>query len=141
MKQTKNPDLEETGKKLKKLRKQAGLTQEQLAEKVGGTCTNTVISRYERGIVEMGIQTMYDIAEALKVTPEQLMPERLIHRLGNACSGSLDPPCAYQPPALQHLPDDEFNELLSQLDSENKEKVREYMKMLLFCQQHTTQTA
>lgn len=141
MKQIKNPDLEETGKKLRKLRKQAGLTQEQLAEKVGGTCTNTVISRYERGIVEMGIQTMYDIAEALKVTPEQLMPERLIHRQGNACGGSLDPPCAYQSPTLRHQSDDEFNELLSQLDSENKEKVREYMKMLLFCQQHTTQTA
>ena len=33
-------DLEATGKKLKTLRKRAGLTQEQLAERVGGTCTN-----------------------------------------------------------------------------------------------------
>ena len=115
MKQEIKPDLLETGKKLKKLRLQAKLTQEQLAEKVGGTCTNTVISRYERGIVEMGILTMYDLAQALQVSPESLIPDRLLHR--SVC----------------------LQELLSQLDDKNQEKAQEYMTMLIFYQQHRSQ--
>ena len=43
----------------------------------GGSCTNKVISRYERGTVEMGVQTLCDVAESLKVPVNELMPERL----------------------------------------------------------------
>lgn len=42
------------GEKIKKARKKAHMTQEQLAEEVGGACTNKSISRYEKGTVEMG---------------------------------------------------------------------------------------
>ena len=139
MKQEINPDLLETGEKLKKLRLQAKLTQEQLAEKVGGTCTNTVISRYGRGIVEMGILTMYDLAEALQVTPESLIPDRLLH------SSSQDPPAKSS--KIKTIRSDnhtktlssDIQELFSQLDDENQEKAQEYLKMLFVYQQHTSQ--
>ena len=44
---------------------------------MGGTCTNKVISRYEKGKVEMGVQTLIDIAENLQVPVDTLMPERV----------------------------------------------------------------
>lgn len=65
------------GENIKATRKKSGLTQEQLAEEIGGSCTNKVISRYERGTVEMGVQTLCDVAESLKVPVNELMPERL----------------------------------------------------------------
>lgn len=139
MKQMRNPDLVETGQKLKELRKQAGLTQEQLAEKVGGTCTNTVISRYERGIVEMGIQTMYDLAEALKVSSESLIPDRLLHKTVTDSDGSSNPQNENIAPKKQKQPlDFDIAELILQLDENNREKAKDYIETLLFKQQHTT---
>lgn len=133
------PDLSETGKKIKRIRKQAGLTQEQLAEKVGGTCTNTVISRYERGTVEMGIQTMYDLAQALGVSPEMLVPDRLLHKLPDT-SGELisaqKGDIASTENNKSSAPD--IDELFSQLDDENREKAKDYLDALLFRQQHTS---
>lgn len=70
-------DPEQIGEKMKAARKKAGLTQEQLAEEIGGSCTNKVISRYEKGAVEMGVQTLCDIAETLEVPINALVPERL----------------------------------------------------------------
>ena len=48
-----------------------------LAEELGGGCTNKTISRYETGKVEMGIQTLFDVAEALEVPVDKLVPDRL----------------------------------------------------------------
>lgn len=42
-------DQEIIGENVKKARKAAKLTQEQLAEEMGGSCSNKVISRYEKG--------------------------------------------------------------------------------------------
>ena len=70
-------DQEIIGKKIQEARKAAHMTQEQLAEEMGGTCTNKVISRYEKGKVEMGVQTLIDIAENLQVPVDTLMPERV----------------------------------------------------------------
>lgn len=44
------PDQEIIGENIRKARKAAYLTQEQLAEEMGGSCSNKVISRYESGI-------------------------------------------------------------------------------------------
>lgn len=65
------------GENIKKARKAAKLTQEQFAEEMGGSCSNKVISRYEKGEVEMGVQTLIDIAENLEVPVDSLMPERV----------------------------------------------------------------
>lgn len=74
-------DPEIIGEKIKAARKKAKLTQEQLAEEIGGGCTNKVISRYENGRVEMGLQALCDIAESLEVPVNDLVPDRLqVHR-------------------------------------------------------------
>ena len=74
-------DPEIIGEKIKAARKKAKLTQEQLAEEIGGGCTNKVISRYENGRVEMGVQALCDIAESLEVPVNDLVPDRLqVHR-------------------------------------------------------------
>lgn len=78
-------DPEIIGEKIKVARKKAELTQEQLAEKIGGSCTNKVISRYEKGKVEMGVQALCDIAESLEVPINDLLPDRLqVHRADEA---------------------------------------------------------
>ena len=74
-------DPEIIGEKIKAARKKAKLTQEQLAEESGGGWTNKVISRYENGRVEMGVQALCDIAESLEVPVNDLVPDRLqVHR-------------------------------------------------------------
>lgn len=65
------------GQQIKKIRKQKHMTQDALAEELGGGCTNKTISRYETGKVEMGIQTLFDVAEALEVPVDKLVPDRL----------------------------------------------------------------
>ena len=40
------------GENIKKARKAAKMTQEMLAEEMGGSCSNKVISRYEKGEVD-----------------------------------------------------------------------------------------
>ena len=47
------PDQEIIGENIRKARKAAKLTQEELAEEMGGSCSNKVISRYEKGEVEI----------------------------------------------------------------------------------------
>lgn len=70
------------GQQIKKIRKQKHMTQDALAEELGGGCTNKTISRYETGKVEMGIQTLFDVAEALEVPVDKLVPDRLqVHKL------------------------------------------------------------
>lgn len=57
---------------IKFAREQAGLTQSQLAEKIGTTPQN--ISQYERGIRRPKIETIARIASALKRSPFDLIP-------------------------------------------------------------------
>ena len=65
------------GQKIKKIRKQKHMTQDARAEELGGGCTNRTISRYETGKVEMGIQTLFDVAEALEIPVDKQVPDRL----------------------------------------------------------------
>lgn len=58
------------GERLKQLRKEAGLTQEELAKKVGLKKQN--ISRYENSHVEPNIRTAKRIADALGVSIEEM---------------------------------------------------------------------
>lgn len=103
-------DQEIIGENIKKARKAAKLTQEQLAEDMGGSCTNKVISRYEKGEVEMGVQTLIDIAENLEVPVDSLMPERVqVHT---------------------EPEDDEMSRLFSGLNTENREMLLKMARMM-----------
>lgn len=53
------------------LRRQLGLTQEQLAERVG--IDITALSRIERGTVNFTFRTFLDLAKALRVAPATLL--------------------------------------------------------------------
>lgn len=98
------------GENIKKARKAAKLTQEQFAEEMGGSCSNKVISRYEKGEVEMGVQTLIDIAENLEVPVDSLMPERVqVHT---------------------EPEDDEMSKLFSGLNAENKEMLLKMARMM-----------
>ena len=64
-------DMEASGKRLKKLRKQAGKTQEQIAEAVGlepGT-----ISRIERGVKGMSIDSLLMFSEIYGVSTDYIL--------------------------------------------------------------------
>ncbi len=63
-----NPDL---GARLAKLRKASGLSQLQLAEKLG--VTQPLISRYEKGDRRMYDDLIIETARALGVTPNDLL--------------------------------------------------------------------
>ncbi|MBQ5439545.1 MAG: helix-turn-helix domain-containing protein, partial [Clostridia bacterium] len=67
-----NPDLVETGEKIRALRESSGMSQEQLAELVG--VSKNSIHRYENGNVEMKMIIMFKIAFALEVSPYELAP-------------------------------------------------------------------
>jgi transcriptional regulator with XRE-family HTH domain len=54
-----------------KLRRQLGLTQEELAERVG--VNTTALSRIERGTVNFTFRTFLDLAKALRVAPAGLL--------------------------------------------------------------------
>ena len=104
------PDQEIIGENIRKARKAVYLTQEQLAEEMGGSCSNKVISRYEKGEVEMGDQALIDIAENLEVPVDSLMPERVqVHT---------------------KLEDDEMSKLFSTLNIENKEMLLKIARMM-----------
>jgi|Deesub1362B_J571_1020462.scaffolds.fasta_scaffold00082_75 transcriptional regulator with XRE-family HTH domain len=62
------------GKTIRKYRQRAGLTQMQLAEKLG--ITYQQVQKYEKGKSNITIERLYQIAEALRVSPAALLPDR-----------------------------------------------------------------
>ena len=67
-------DPYETGQKIRERRKALGLSQDQLADRMGSS--RTEVSRHENGNNEMSVCTLYQYAEALETTPLQLSPNR-----------------------------------------------------------------
>ena len=63
----------ETNQKIRKYRKQAGLTQYQLCEKCG--MHHSEISVYERGVRNPTLPTIARIAKGLGVHPSELLPD------------------------------------------------------------------
>lgn len=59
------------GKHLKKARKEAGLTQEQLAERAG--VSRAAVARYESGEIEPSLKTLVSIADTLNVSTDSLL--------------------------------------------------------------------
>ncbi len=60
------------GKRIKKLRQMAGLTQEQLAEAIGYE-TKTSISKIENDKLDLNQSTVVALARVLKTTPSVIM--------------------------------------------------------------------
>lgn len=67
-------DLFETGNRVRELRMEANLTQEQLAEKMD--VAGNTISRIETGATVMGIDKLFRLCEELHATPDMFCPER-----------------------------------------------------------------
>lgn len=63
--------MHEFGKSLNKLRKQAGLSQEELAKDVSST--KSTISKYERGVIEPTLDIAKRIANHFDVTVEYMV--------------------------------------------------------------------
>lgn len=91
------------GRRIRELRKERGLTQEQLSEKVGKT--DEVISNIETGAASTRLSTLFDIADALKVslvdffdwvsprkmTTEEIRQEEIISRVRKILRGEIAP--------------------------------------------------
>lgn len=63
-------NIVESGMRIRKLRKQHGLTQEQLAEQMCITANN--LSRIERGLYGLSIESMAELAASFGVTLDYL---------------------------------------------------------------------
>lgn len=63
---------QELGRRIKDARKKGHLTQEALATKV--SLTRTTVTNIEKGRQQLLVHTLVDIADALNVTPEFLLP-------------------------------------------------------------------
>ena len=62
---------EEIGKKINIFRKKKGWTVQELGDAI---CkSKATVSKYEKGQISLDVDTLYDIAAALGVSPEQLL--------------------------------------------------------------------
>jgi DNA-binding XRE family transcriptional regulator len=89
------------GRRIREFRKERGLTQEQLSEKIGKT--DEVISNIETGTASTRLTTLFDIADALKVslldlfdwvsprklTAEEIRQEELVSRVRKILRGEI----------------------------------------------------
>ena len=66
------------GNQVRMYRSARGMTQEKLVEEVGRGLSVNSLSRYETGETEMGIVTFLDLAAALRVEPNDLVPSELL---------------------------------------------------------------
>ncbi|MDI9636215.1 helix-turn-helix transcriptional regulator [Oscillatoria laete-virens NRMC-F 0139] len=64
---------QELGRRIRDARKKGRLTQEALATKV--SLTRTTVTNIEKGRQQLLVHTLVDIADALNVAPEALLPE------------------------------------------------------------------
>lgn len=89
------------GRRIRELRKERGLTQEELSEKIGKT--DEVISNIETGAASTRLSTLFDIADALKVslvdffdwvsprklTAEEVRQEEMVSRVRKILRGEI----------------------------------------------------
>ena len=84
-----NPDLVETGEKIRALRESKGMSQEQLAALLG--VNKNSISRYENGQMEMGISVLYCLSDIFNVAPNILSPSRFCKKADSSRFDELRP--------------------------------------------------
>lgn len=71
--------VKEFGEKLRSKRKEAGYSQESFAAYVGIERGN--YGKMERGEVNIKLETLYKLTNALNCDFEEIMPERLKHKI------------------------------------------------------------
>ena len=77
--------MQQVGERIRKLRKQKGMTQDQLAEQISDGCSGKTISKYENGMTDMRMLTFFEICEALECSADDLAPsdiactEKMVH--------------------------------------------------------------
>lgn len=64
--------------RIREIRKERGLTQQQLAEKLG--CLQSVVQKVESGTVDLDLKWMRRLSVALEVSPLELLPDEFITR-------------------------------------------------------------
>lgn len=102
--------------KLKKLRKNRGWSQGQLAQKIGADLQR--ISKYERGVMWPTMELMVRIARAFEVTVDYLIRDE-----GNAAIGKIkNKTLLHQIEEVNNLPDEELQTIISFLDAFIKRK-------------------
>ena len=69
-----NSDLVETGDKIRMIRETLGLSQDELAERMG-LCKNSIY-RYEKGLVPMKLDTFYQFADTFDVEANVMLSDR-----------------------------------------------------------------
>ena len=102
------------GERLRKLRKQRGLTQDQLAELAG--MNGRHLSRFETGAIEPPVRTVRRLAEALGLALEELTQEAPQARLQSL------------------VPDEELLEqfkALSRIDEEDRKAIKRVIAAML----------
>ena len=62
------------GKKIREFRKKKSLSQIELGEKIG--VGDTTISAYERGLINLNLNTIFSLAEVLEVKVDDFFPDR-----------------------------------------------------------------
>lgn len=67
----KDPNLKALGARIRELRKERGLTQEDLAERAG--LHSRYISRVELGDANFGVSVLFKLADGLSVQPAVLL--------------------------------------------------------------------
>lgn len=70
---TKTSFLEAVGNRIRNLQEKNGMTQEQLAEKIGSNCATNTVYRYENGLVEIKASRIVRLCEIFGVTPSYLL--------------------------------------------------------------------
>lgn len=68
-------DYEALGKRIRSQRKLLGMTQEELSEKVGVSCS--FIGLIERGSRKLSLETLVNISEALNISCDALLQDSL----------------------------------------------------------------
>jgi transcriptional regulator with XRE-family HTH domain len=98
------------GERIKALRTEAGLSQAELAEQVGGD--GRQISRYENGRITPSLDALARIAEALNVSLDHLVFDDIARRPLHAPENILGDRLA----AIAELNDDDRSSLLNVID-------------------------
>lgn len=68
---SKDTNLKALGARIRELRRERGLTQEELAERAG--LHSRYISRVELGDANFGVSVLFDLAKGLSVSPAQIV--------------------------------------------------------------------
>lgn len=112
------------GDYIKIARQKAGLTQKQLAEKVG--LATITIQQYERNLREPRLENLKKIAHALNIPPEDLSGTISIGLMTESDYEKLDYLFSNESKQLTT----EINRICDQLNNAGKTKVIEYLELL-----------